>query len=1068
MKKSIVFLILLNLLTNLSAREEVITNTTVTQDTTVTIIEPPAPEVPTEPESTDDNDDDNTDTPVTPPVIITPPVPTKTVVHTQNITSTFNTNITKNENSHDKKMIYNISFDNPLPANIRLVYYINKITSSFVLGSDIDKTKRENFINIPKGATSAKIEINVLDDNLYEPDEKFDLALRLPGKYITYSDGSKKYTNFSYKHSYGTIIDNDSDMLVDVFVPDKVSINEKDANTKDMEFVLNFSKPLKENATLKYKIIPNDITMSKDIQNSSTINYISLHKGDTKATIKIKVLDDNLYEQTEYFQIKYYPPNSNFHFSKTYSNAEIDDDEISVTISDYVIFSEDEASTSKMKFNIAFSKELPEDLKLDYIITPGENLVLGKDIKNTTGTGSIIVPKGSKNATIKISVIDDDLIEDAEYFTLTLKQPSGSYGFINKKSIGVILDDDVKIDIPTDGGDYIIYESGTTDSKLKTKIVNSNIKYDVYASDGFEIFLGQTQENQKTCDDPVCSIVTLSTGQKVRQCVKTCYITTTKVLKYSDAMDIDSIDLRTFKNYDATKKQCYGEYPKKTIAKDISLNSGGKYTFSIPSDKAFRCAWIEVKGHSKADVNGTVTNFKGISDTFAIRPDRYKVDIEGKSLTDPLVSGKNVEMKVMAVDASSNIVNSYSGKNFVETVMDKYYGDSLDKGLNINGISFVSGLIKKTVRYNDVGELTVTISEKTPAYAEIDKNDNPTTYKITPATYILKVVPDHFDITFSTDDANPTHNITFLANNPGAMGSKLNFTITAKNALNNTTTRYVSGKYADDVNLSIFQKATTDKTKMLSLKYIDLKSLSPITKSFSSANPFTIDMIVSSSDFISGGKATSFIKENFARDYKIAVNPILLDTKKMQVQEKNGVGGVKAKGSMTGSSKAHFYYGRSHIPSPQLSTKTFMDATVYYEVYCKSCDKSIFTQADGKSSVDSIYWYILDSSTVSSFGGICDYTIPPSPDYAVDPSITVTHQSPTTIKIVPPSVPHANKIFFVPSNTFLQYSKFGSLPIKHHFTVKFSSGNSIWAGEGSKGSTVDTTISKKSNQAIDW
>jgi len=1061
--KNIILLSLFFVVTLLSAREEVITNTTVTQDTTVTIIEPAEPEVPEAPES--DEEEESTDDPVEIPVLPTPPA--ATVVNTQSTGIVFSNNIQKYENDADKEMVFTVNFSSPLPEDVEMVYFIVGLSDGFTLGSDIENSESRNYITASKGDTSAKIKIRVIDDTLYEENEEYKVVLKAPSEYVTYSDGTKEY-NYVYRTSYGTILDNDQDMLIDVSVADMVSFEEKDANSKEMEFLLTFSKPLKESVSLKYEIIPNDITLGQDIENSSAINYIDLHQGDTSAKIKIKVLDDNLYEQTEYFQIKYYPPNSNFNFLKTYTNGEIKDDEMSITISDYVIFSEDEASKTKMKFNIAFSKEIPDDLVLNYTITAGDNLVLGQDIKNTSPTGSIVVPKGSKNTTIEVEVLDDDEIEDAEYFTLTLQQPAGSYGFINNKSIGVILDDDIKIDVPTTGGDYIIYETGTTDAKLKTKIVNSSAKFDVYATEGFEIFLGQTEEEEKTCDDPVCSIVTLPDGQKVEQCVVTCYITTTTVLKYSDDMDIDEIVLRTFKNYDTANKQCYGEYPKQTVASNVSLKSGAKYTFSIPTDKAFRCGWIEVSGHSKEDVNETVTSFNGISDTFALRPDSFLVDIEGKSLTNPLIAGKNVEMKVMAVDASSNIVNSYSGNNFIETLSDKYYGDSLSNGLDISDMSFVSGLIKKTTSYDEAGELTLTISEKSPAFAEIDKNDNPSSYKITPAVYTLKVVPDHFEINYTTEDANPINAITFFANDPLAMGSKLSYSVTAKNALNNTTTRYIAGKYADDVDLTVKQNVFTDSVQTVSLTFVDSKSLTPVTKSFTTSSDVDISLSLLSSDFVSGGRATGFIKENFSRDYKNEKNPMRLSTLQIDAQEKNGVGGIKVSGSAAINSDAHFYYARAHVPSPQTSTASFLDAKVYYEVYCKNCDKSVFTNASGQSSVDSIYWYILSSSVVSNFGSVCDYTIPASPNHAVDPSINVVHQTPTLMKITPPSVPHANKVFFIPTNSFLQYSKFGSLPIKHHFTVKFTTGSSIWAGEGTTGVTVDTDISKKGNQAIDW
>jgi len=1060
MRKNIIFLAVLLSSTILSATvtEEVITNTTVTQDTTVTIITPPEPEEPDAPE--DEAEDDEPDTP--PPL---PPEPPVTVVHTENITSTFNNTIVKNEGDADKKMSFQITFDNPLPADIRLVYYINKVSSGFVLGSDVDKTVRENFLQLSKGTTSATIDINVIDDTLAEEDEKFDIALRLPGEYVTYSDGSKDYGDYSYKHSDGTITDNDSALLVNVTAPVKVSLSEAEAATKDMEIKLEFSKPLDKDSRLDYVITPNDITLGEDIANTSRDNAVYLSKGDTSKTIKIKVLDDNLYEQTEYFQIKYYPVDKNLHFSPTYTNAEILDDEISVTISDYVIFSEDQANKDKMKFNIAFSKEIPNDLVLDYKLDVGPSLVLGQDIANVTDTGSITVPKGSKSATIEITVKDDDIIEDAEYFNLVLQQPAGSYGFINDTSIGVILDDDIKIDIPTNGGDYYIYESDTTDPKLKTKIVNKSASYDVYASDGFEIFLGETEEDEKVCDDPDCSTVTQDDGQIVEQCVVTCYITTTTVLKYSNSMNIDTITLRTFKDYNPSTNQCYGEYPKQIVDSNISLDSGGKHTFSIPTDKAFRCGWIEVDGHSDEDVNGTVTDFHGVSDAFAMRPDRFSVDMEGKNLTNPLVAGNNIDMKIMAVDGSSNIVNSYSGSNFVEQVTDKYYGDSLNKGLNINGLSFISGLIQQTTKYDEVGELTISISEGSPAFAEIDKNDNPNSYLITPASYQLRVVPDHFSISYVLQDKDSADKLTFIASDPNLMGASINYSVTAENSLGNITQRYNAGEYADNVNINISQIANTTPARDLTLNYQSSKKSDSNT--FTSSANTNLDDVLNESDF-HNGIASDVVVENFTRNNTQAQNPIQLSVDKLSAQEQTGVGGVKTYGEKSDPAQnVNFYYARAHVSSPQIVEGDDLKANVYYEVYCENCDKSVFINASGLSSVDSIYWYILPNSVVSTFGpSVCDYNNPRALDSSTITSIT--HNSVAELEVKTSTIPSKNKIFYTPVSTFLQYNRFGTSLPEHFFEVSFISAANKWAGEGEIGSTVDTNISKNVNQSLQW
>jgi len=981
MRKYILLLVLMS--PYIQAKTVVLTNTTVTQSTSVTIISPPPVTVTTS--TSDDNDttptsssggstsSTTTTSSTTVPVVgtigsgssgstsssttssgsssssttTTTTPPPNPIVKTTTFSTTFSDNKSIDENAANKKMVFPVTFSKPLPTDVDLKYYINAKTRGFTLGSDIQEQNRRNYLHVPKGSTSANIIINVKDDNIYENDEKFEIALKVPQKYYTYKDGSILYTSSIYHKSYGTIVD----------------------------------------------------------------------------------------------------------------------DEISITISDYTLFSEDEANTNTLDFNIAFSKPLKEDLDLKYTIKPSSGLVFGQDI--VTPSYHIFVPKGSTQATIKMTVLDDTIPEENEYFELTLLQPKGSYGFINKKSMGIILDDDTKIEVPKTGGDYYVYEKGTLDPKLKTKIVNTRAQFDIYASDGFEIYQGKKDKKTKTCNTPACTITTQSDGQKVKSCTTTCYITTKTILTYSDAMDIDEITLRAFKYYDPNTKECSAENSR-VIKKNIKLKSGAKYTVDVPTVKSYRCAWLEINGTSEPDVNGTVYHFSGISDPFAIRPDHFEVSLDGKNLINPLVAGKNVTMKISAVDKRSKVVRSYSGSSYKESVVDKYYGNSLNKGLNLNNKSFINGQIINTTSYDEVGELTITVEEDFPAYAQIDKNDNPATYKITPSSFQVRVVPDHFDINFLSNDANPLGEITFLSNDLSSMAANLNYAVVAKSDKNTTTQRYVGGKYADDVSLNLQQQVLSSDVQNLQLKYQDDSSLSVQTKNFSTANPLNFSSVFSSNKFLNG-QAVGNLRENFARDYKVAQNPILLTTKNVTAQEVNGIGGYKVTGTSSATSSAHFYYVRAHVPSPQTSDKNFLNAKVYYEVYCKNCDKTTFKNARGKSSIDDLYWYILDSSVVSSMGGACDYTIPPSPNHAIDPSIAVTHLDASTIKVVPPSLPHSNKVFFAPISSDLIYNKYApSMPTTHSFTVKFSTSSTQWAGEGEKGKTVSTQVSKKSNQSLEW
>ena len=296
------FILAIAIILNISlfAREEVITNTIVTEDTTITFL------TPTEPTDNEEEDDDNTveeeDNSDNDDSDSLDTTPTVTVTDTLSFSYTFDNSFTVNESDKDKTLKFHLSLSQALPKDLTVTYYIDKVTNGFELGKDIDISTRTNYLTIKAGDTSADIIVNVIDDKIYETDEKFKVTAKVPTKLVTYSDGRELFENNYYKANYATIIDN----------------------------------------------------------------------------------------------------------------------EISIAINDYVIFSEDNAKTSKMRFTVAASKILDKDLTLTYTLHTGENLILGKDIvANTTGT--VTIKAGTKDAVIEIGVIDDDIVEDAEYFTINLK-----------------------------------------------------------------------------------------------------------------------------------------------------------------------------------------------------------------------------------------------------------------------------------------------------------------------------------------------------------------------------------------------------------------------------------------------------------------------------------------------------------------------------------------------------------------------------------------------------------------------------------------------------------------------
>jgi len=257
------------------------------------------------------------------------------------------------------------------------------------------------------------------------------------------------------------------------------------------------------------------------------------------------------------------------------------DKRTAISISSYVQFVESEADKKTMNFYVSLNKRAKSDLAIRYKITDTRNgFKIGEDIVKPSGV--VTIKKGRKRAKISIRVKNDTLLEDAEYFKITLIKPSKNYKFWRKEAEGVILDDELKIEKIDTNGKYSIIEHASNDNNIKTKVVNRDFKIDIKAKDGFEVLSNKKINKDKICSDKItCYKEKYGENGVAEECTQECTIKTTVTLEYSDKMNIDKVFLHTYEGYDPIAKACINERAKITIAKDLNLTSGKFLTLNV-------------------------------------------------------------------------------------------------------------------------------------------------------------------------------------------------------------------------------------------------------------------------------------------------------------------------------------------------------------------------------------------------------------------------------------------------------------------------------------------------------
>ena len=875
----------------------------------------------------------------------------------------------------------------------------------------------------------------------------------------------------------------------------KLELSENDTSTKYIifstnDYIKNNGIPCKFFATKGSSFYPNnDITQDFETWTEGTHNH-------NKISVPVNVKNDNLIENTEYFKIDCYVPtkkviyedgSSSFENWETYSmkNGSIKDNDISLTINKDTIFAESESNDKTLDFNIAFSEKIQKEMKLEYTIKAIGNLKISEDIVKPSYF--VHLKKGSKKARISIKVLDDDIIENAEYFELTLVKPNGNFGFINQTARGIILDDDILTKIPEGKGNYTVFENETSQEKISTKKSGDNILLDVVASNDFEVLSNKKVIDKKTCDKPICTIKTAKNGLEYKECYTTCTITKTTVINYSNSMNISDITLRRFKNYNPNNNTCSDELLPKIIAKNVKIKSNGRFVVSVPSDKIARCAWIEINGESAHDYAiGKTKKLKGYSDTFAIRPYSFMISNTNK---DPKIkSGNDFNISISAVDKNNTIIKEYSSKkddyiiednlNIIEktncniSIKSKYNLKDIKNGFSIIGVN-----------YNDIGKIKYSIKEADgKEYAIIDKKDCDF-YKIDFNETEIEVIANSMDINTSYENGNNVSTFTYFNNydtnnyDTNNMSAKIVTNIDMLNLEGEKVQNFTEGCYSKDVNYVMnYELISSDNYEYKILTSYEDGEFKQINKSgiLLSGEKIKRNGVVVFNEYkiekelFKKGNALKVAKFNFERDKTKAMNPmkIVFSKETLSILED----GFLIENAL--NEELSFYYGRLHVPNYTGIGKEH-DLTVYQEVYCKGCDKNTFTYANGKESEDGVNWFILEKNQYNSSTNLFS-DIKGSNEYkSFNPEFMSATFSYATLEGVDRisfnlhKIPLKDRINYTPK-AWLLYKRFSSSS-KHSFYLDISTKAVIWAGKGKQGKDIDNDGgSIRKYQNMDW
>ena len=364
-----------------------------------------------------------------------------------------------------------------------------------------EKDKPLGQVTIKAGQTVGYIDIPIVDDEIIEEDETFNIVA-LPDSSldtdqyplsIKYNGDDLAKVTFT-NVGVGTIQDDDSDDLKDIIITiDDASIYEDE---QTMTFVVRSNAVLLQDLVINVMSISGTATQGSDYEGVTT--QVTIKAGTTSTTVNVHVNQDEEAEDTETFNLaptgySYPTPpegTSSDLKSLTFENAGVgtildDDGSIEITVSDATVNENGGSAT----FTISLSKALSagETLSID-LSTYGLSAVGGQDYESKSGT--VTFGAGETTKSFAVNITDDDTKEENETFNLapTSYKYSGNKTISFKNAgVGTIIDDDDDGDIVADLYDATFIEG---DSQNQSGTIKATLSHAVNEDVTLETVIG--------------------------------------------------------------------------------------------------------------------------------------------------------------------------------------------------------------------------------------------------------------------------------------------------------------------------------------------------------------------------------------------------------------------------------------------------------------------------------------------------------------------------------------------------------------------------------------------------
>ncbi|MFN1514750.1 tandem-95 repeat protein [Vibrio owensii] len=379
------------------------------------------------------------------------------------------------------------------------------VVVTFTVGGDVDSddyTAPNTYtVTIPAGQTSVALDIETLDDGIYEGAE--DLTVTLTG-----TSGADSSLNTASKEASISVTDEQTAPKVSIFA-DQDSVNEG----QTAGFTVSLDQIADEKVTVEFEYSG----VAQDGTDFTGVASIEVPAGQSSVDLDITTLTDGTYEGAESFTVTIKDVEGADATASTNNSA-------SVTINDAqqapkVSIVADTGSTAEggdANFTVSIDQKADEDVVVTFTIG-GD---VDSDDYTAPNTYTVTIPAGQTSVALDIETLDDGIYEGAEDLTVTLTQTSGADSSLDtaSKEASVSIADAQHApefisdgDLPGDAANNDVYDFGTVnENSVSGTVVGTLVAEDLDNDELTYSFADGTTTNGLFDIDPSTGEVSLN------------------------------------------------------------------------------------------------------------------------------------------------------------------------------------------------------------------------------------------------------------------------------------------------------------------------------------------------------------------------------------------------------------------------------------------------------------------------------------------------------------------------------------------------------------------------------